>query len=134
MGLDVNIYRVNKVENKTEEDYLDEIFDNDKYVETIYMRKPYLIWDDMQDILHYHHGIIKDKDIKKIKKLLKNLIENFKEKYIKYYHENENDKEFFDNYVYNLKKYVDFYDIITNYEVSKSLGNSPEYLIIYFCM
>ena len=134
MGLDVDIYRVKIEKGKTEENYLDEVLDDEKYIETIYMRKPYLIWDDMQNILHYHHGIIEDKDIKKIKKLLQNIITNFKEIYLKYYNENEKGEDFFTYYVYNLKKYVDFYSIITNYEISKNYGNAPEYLIIDFTM
>ena len=126
MGLDVDIYRVKKEKGKTEENYLDEVIYDKKYIETIYMRKPYLIWFDMNKFVHLHCGILKNNQIKKIKLLLEDIIRNFKKEYLREYCIEEQAIDF-DSYVYHLKKYVDFYSIITNY------NKDEEYLILDYC-
>lgn len=107
MGLDVDIYRIKKGNySKTQ---ISRIIDEKDYFETIYMRKPDFIWDKLEKKygdLNNTFQLSKEQMIE-IKDMLKPIIENFNSLL-----EEQDKKISFDIYVYNLRKYVDFYDII----------------------
>lgn len=111
MGLDVDVYLVKKFDYKDEEEILDKINEG-KFIDTIYMRKPSLIWDKYITITNYkREGVLSNDEIEKLKKELLPIIKNFRQIYEECYGvEIENDV---DCAIWNLKKYVDFYDILT---------------------
>lgn len=107
MGLDVDVYRIKKGDySKTQ---ITKIIDEKDYFETIYMRKPDFIWDKLEKKYGYLDNTfqLSKEQMIEIKDMLKPIIENFNSLL-----EEQDKKIDFDTYVDNLRKYVDFYDII----------------------
>lgn len=115
MGLDVDIYRIRKCLIKNEKTIYNDIIETDKYSETIYMRKPFLIWYDYLEISGYQYrGIIPKEVLPKVKKKLLYIIKNFKKLIELEQNDFKTKEEYEDTYLWNLRKYIDFYGIISN--------------------
>lgn len=115
MGLDVDIYRIRKCLIKNEKTIYNDIIETNEYSETIYMRKPFLIWYDYLEISGYRYcGIIPKEAVPKVKKKLLYIIKNFKKLIELEQNDFKTKEEYEDTYLWNLRKYIDFYGIISN--------------------
>lgn len=104
MGLDVDIYRITG--KKTISECEDCVY-NDNYIETVYLRKPFEIWNDYLEITNYkRNGIISDDYLEKIEKMLINHTKTFANKL-------NDDNEY---YMWKIWQATNFYQIIQNHK------------------
>ena len=126
MGLDVDVYKVEKKNITETTDLYWDVIEKNKFVEQIYMRKPYMIWVDVLEIIQYKNDhILSKKEKEEIRQILKKTIKNFTKKYMKEFNLKSKKEIDFDSFIYHLKKYVDFYYILEEPEF-----NTDDYQII----